>query len=139
MPYTGDIVSMMSRTSAKAPLMTTTENGVRARVEGIVKEGRSALVPTRPWASADFVVEHVPDCVLLRMDWNQSGPMSIMATPLQAAGSNGTSARCRGTYGVAASDCTAIRRRRTCPTCRRAPPSILVLPGFVVSMLFPQS
>ncbi|MDZ5662597.1 SDR family oxidoreductase [Nocardioides sp. S-58] len=65
--YPGYIVSEMSGTSARTPLMTSTEKGVRAMVEAIEKEKRSARVPAWPWAPLGFVVKHVPVGVLRRM------------------------------------------------------------------------
>ena len=65
--YPGYIVSEMSGTSAKTPLVASTEKGVRAMVEAIVKEKASARVPAWPWAPLGFVVKHVPVGVLRRM------------------------------------------------------------------------
>jgi len=65
--YPGHIVSEMSGTSARTPLMSSTEKGVRAMVEAIEKEKASAVVPTWPWAPLGFVVKHVPVGVLRRM------------------------------------------------------------------------
>ena len=65
--YPGYIVSEMSGTSAKTPLMTSTEKGVRAMVEAIEKEKKSARVPTWPWAPLGFVIKHVPVGVLRRL------------------------------------------------------------------------
>ncbi|MCW2737396.1 SDR family oxidoreductase [Nocardioides sp.] len=65
--YPGYIVSEMSGTSARTPLMSSTEKGVRAMVEAIEKEKASARVPAWPWAPLGFVVKHVPVGVLRRM------------------------------------------------------------------------
>jgi short-subunit dehydrogenase len=65
--YPGYIVSEMSGTSARTPLMTSTEKGVRAMVEAIEKEKASARVPAWPWGPLGFVVKHVPVGVLRRM------------------------------------------------------------------------
>ncbi|WP_242497515.1 SDR family oxidoreductase [Nocardioides oleivorans] len=65
--YPGYIVSEMSGTSAKTPLLSSTEKGVRAMVEAIEKEKPRARVPTWPWGPLGFVVKHVPTSVLRRM------------------------------------------------------------------------
>jgi len=65
--YPGYIVSEMSGTSAKTPLVSSTEKGVRAMVEAIEKEKKSARVPAWPWAPLGFVIKHVPVGVLRRM------------------------------------------------------------------------
>ncbi|HEV2797602.1 MAG TPA: SDR family oxidoreductase [Nocardioides sp.] len=65
--YPGYIVSEMSGTSAKTPLVSSTERGVRAMVEAIEKEKKSARVPAWPWAPLGFVVKRVPVGVLRRM------------------------------------------------------------------------
>ena len=65
--YPGYIVSEMSGTSAKTPLVSSTEKGVRAMVEAIEKEKASARVPTWPWAPLGFVIKHVPVGVLRKM------------------------------------------------------------------------
>lgn len=65
--YPGYIVSEMSGTSARTPLMTSTEKGVRAMVAAIEKEKASARVPAWPWGPLGFVVKHVPVSVLRRM------------------------------------------------------------------------
>ena len=65
--YPGYIVSEMSGTSARTPLMSSTEKGVRAMVAAIEKEKASAVVPSWPWAPLGFVVKHVPVGVLRRM------------------------------------------------------------------------
>jgi short-subunit dehydrogenase len=65
--YPGYIVSEMSGTSARTPLMTSTEKGVRAMVEAIEKEKASARVPAWPWAPLGFVIKRVPVGVLRRM------------------------------------------------------------------------
>jgi len=65
--YPGYIVSEMSGTSARTPLMAPTDKGVRAMVEAIEKERKSARVPAWPWAPLGFVVKHVPVGVLRRM------------------------------------------------------------------------
>ena len=65
--YPGYIVSEMSGTSAKTPLMASTEKGVRAMVEAIEKEKKSAVVPAWPWVPLGFVIRRVPVGVLRRM------------------------------------------------------------------------
>jgi short-subunit dehydrogenase len=65
--YPGYIESEMSGTSARTPLMTTTEKGVRAMVAAIEKEKASARVPAWPWAPLGFAVKRVPVGVLRRM------------------------------------------------------------------------
>ena len=65
--YPGYIVSEMSGTSARTPLVASTEKGVRAMVEAIEKEKKSARVPAWPWAPLGFVVKRVPVGVLRRM------------------------------------------------------------------------
>ncbi len=65
--YPGYIVSEMSGTSARTPLMTSTEKGVRAMVEAIEKEKKSAVVPAWPWVPLGFVVKRVPVGLLRRM------------------------------------------------------------------------
>ena len=65
--YPGYIVSEMSGTSAKTPLVSSTARGVRSMVEAIEKEKKSARVPAWPWAPLGFVVKHVPVGLLRRM------------------------------------------------------------------------
>ena len=65
--YPGYIVSEMSGTSAKTPLMASTERGVRAMVDAITKEKKSARVPAWPWAPLGSVIKHVPVGLLRRM------------------------------------------------------------------------
>ena len=65
--YPGYIASEMSGTSAKTPLMASTEKGVRAMVEAIEKEKSSARVPAWPWGPLGFVIKHVPVGVLRKM------------------------------------------------------------------------
>jgi short-subunit dehydrogenase len=65
--YPGYIESEMSGTSARTPLVSSTEKGVRAMVEAIEKEKKSARVPAWPWAPLGFVIKHVPVGVLRRM------------------------------------------------------------------------
>ena len=65
--YPGYIVSEMSGTSARTPLVSSTARGVRSMVEAIEKEKKSARVPTWPWVPLGFVVKHVPVGVLRRM------------------------------------------------------------------------
>ena len=65
--YPGYIVSEMSGTSARTPLVSSTEKGVRAMVDAIEKEKKSARVPAWPWAPLGFVVKRVPVGVLRRM------------------------------------------------------------------------
>ena len=65
--YPGYIVSEMSGTSARTPLMTSTEKGVRAMGEAIEKEKKSAVVPAWPWVPLGFVVKRVPVGLLRRM------------------------------------------------------------------------
>ena len=64
--YPGYIVSEMSGTSAKTPLVASTSRGVRSMVEAIEKEKRSAVVPAWPWAPLGFVIKRVPVGVLRR-------------------------------------------------------------------------
>ena len=65
--YPGYIVSEMSGTSARTPLVASTEKGVRAMVEAIEKEKSSARVPAWPWGPLGVVVKHVPVGVLRKM------------------------------------------------------------------------
>ena len=65
--YPGYIVSEMSGTSAKTPLMASTEKGVRAMVEAIEKEKKSAVVPAWPWVPLGFAIRRVPVGVLRKM------------------------------------------------------------------------
>ncbi len=65
--YPGYIVSEMSGTATRTPLMASTEKGVRAMVEAIEKEKASARVPAWPWGPLGFVIKHVPVGVLRRM------------------------------------------------------------------------
>jgi short-subunit dehydrogenase len=65
--YPGYIVSEMSGTSARTPLMTSTEKGVRSMVDAIEKEKKSARVPAWPWGPLGFVVRRVPVGILRRM------------------------------------------------------------------------
>src|SRR6478735_6580387 len=65
--YPGYIVSEMSGTSARTPLMTSTEKGVRAMVDAIEKERKSARVPVWPWGPLGFVVKRAPVGLLRRM------------------------------------------------------------------------
>lgn len=65
--YPGYIVSEMSGTSARTPLVSSTEKGVRAMVAAIEKEKASARVPAWPWGPLGFLVKHVPVSVLRRM------------------------------------------------------------------------
>ena len=65
--YPGYIVSEMSGTAARTPLMASTEKGVRAMVDAIEKEKPSARVPAWPWVPLGVVVKHVPVGLLRRM------------------------------------------------------------------------
>jgi short-subunit dehydrogenase len=65
--YPGYIVSEMSGTSARTPLMTTTEKGVRAMVRAIEKEKASVRVPEWPWQPLGLVMKYVPGSVLRKM------------------------------------------------------------------------
>jgi short-subunit dehydrogenase len=65
--YPGYIVSEMSGTAARTPLMTSTEKGVRAMVDAIEKERKSARVPVWPWGPLGFVVKRAPVGLLRRM------------------------------------------------------------------------
>lgn len=65
--YPGYIVSEMSGTSAKTPLMVSTEKGVCAMVEAMEKEKRSAVVPAWPWVPLGFVVKRVPTGLLRKL------------------------------------------------------------------------
>lgn len=58
--YPGYIVSEMSATSKATPLVASTERGVRAMVEAIEKEKKSAKVPPWPWVPVAFVLEKLP-------------------------------------------------------------------------------
>ena len=65
--YPGYIVSEMSGTSARTPLVSSTARGVKAMVDAIEKEKASARVPAWPWAPLGFVIKHVPVGLLRRM------------------------------------------------------------------------
>ena len=65
--YPGYIVSEMSGTSARTPLVSSTARGVKAMVDAIEKENASARVPAWPWAPLGFVIKHVPVGLLRRM------------------------------------------------------------------------
>jgi short-subunit dehydrogenase len=65
--YPGYIVSEMSGTATRTPLMTSTEKGVRAMVAAIEQEKASARVPAWPWVPLGFVIKHVPVSLLRRM------------------------------------------------------------------------
>ena len=65
--YPGYIVSEMSGTSARTPLMTSTEKGVRAMVEAIEKGKKSAVVPAWPWVPLGFAVRRAPVGLLRRL------------------------------------------------------------------------
>ena len=66
--YPGYIASEMNAGAAAGqPLMVSTEKGVRAMVEAIEKEKKSARVPAWPWGPLGFVIKHVPVGVLRRM------------------------------------------------------------------------
>ena len=65
--YPGYIVSEMSGTATRTPLMASTEKGVRAMVDAIEKEKKSARVPAWPWAPLGFVVQRLPVGLLRRM------------------------------------------------------------------------
>jgi len=59
--YPGYIASEMNEHVAeKAPMMVSTEKGVRAMVEAIEKEKASACVPPLPWAPMSVVMRHAP-------------------------------------------------------------------------------
>ena len=64
--YPGYIVSEMSASSEKTPLVASTEDGVRAMVSAIEKEKASARVPPWPWGPLGFVLKHVPLPLLRR-------------------------------------------------------------------------
>ena len=65
--YPGYIVSEMSGTATRTPLMASTEKGVRAMVDAIEKEKKAARVPAWPWAPLGLVVQRVPVGLLRRM------------------------------------------------------------------------
>lgn len=65
--YPGYIESEMSGTSARTPLMVSTEKGVRSMVEAIEKQKASAVVPAWPWVPLGFVVKRLPVGLLRRM------------------------------------------------------------------------
>ena len=65
--YPGYIVSEMSGSSAKTPLVSSTEHGVRSMVEAIEKEKKSAVVPAWPWVPLGLVVRRVPVGLLRRL------------------------------------------------------------------------
>lgn len=59
--YPGYIASEMNEQVAdRAPMMVSTEKGVRAMVEAIEKEKASACVPPLPWAPMSVVMKHAP-------------------------------------------------------------------------------
>lgn len=58
--YPGYIVSEMSATSVRTPLVASTEAGVRAMVRAIEKEKASARVPGWPWRPVGFALKHLP-------------------------------------------------------------------------------
>lgn len=65
--YPGYIDSEMhAGASGRAPLMASTEKGVRAMVDAIEKEKDSACVPTLPWAPMSVLMKHAPLPVLKR-------------------------------------------------------------------------
>ena len=64
--YPGYIASEMNA-GARAPMMVSTEKGVRAIVDAIEKEKASARVPTLPWAPLGTVIRHAPLPVLKRL------------------------------------------------------------------------
>ena len=57
----------MSGTSARTPLVSSTEKGVRAMVDAIEKEKKTARDPARPWGPPGFVIKRVPVGLLRRM------------------------------------------------------------------------
>jgi len=65
--YPGYIESEMSATSAKTPLVTTTEKGVRSMVRAIEKEKASARVPSWPWEPFGFALKHLPLSIARRL------------------------------------------------------------------------
>lgn len=65
--YPGYIESEMSARSAKTPLMTTTEKGVRSMVRAIEREVPSARVPGWPWEPFGFALRHLPFAFARRM------------------------------------------------------------------------
>lgn len=65
--YPGYIESEMSARSAKTPLMTTTEKGVRSMVRAIEREVASARVPGWPWGPFGFALRHLPFAIARRM------------------------------------------------------------------------
>ncbi len=59
--YPGYIASEMNDSSGQhAPLMASTEKGVRAMVAAIEKEKDHAFVPPLPWAPLSVVMRHAP-------------------------------------------------------------------------------
>jgi short-subunit dehydrogenase len=58
--YPGYIASEMSSTSAKTPLVVSTERGVRAMVKAIEAEPAQAKVPAWPWVPLGFAMRHLP-------------------------------------------------------------------------------
>lgn len=65
--YPGYIVSEMNDTSARAPLVASTEAGVRAMVAAIEKEKPSARVPAWPWVPLGLVLRYAPLGLLRRL------------------------------------------------------------------------
>lgn len=59
--YPGYIASEMNANAEqRAPMMTSTEKGVRAIVAAIEKEKNHAFVPQLPWAPMSLVLRHAP-------------------------------------------------------------------------------
>lgn len=62
----GYIRSEMNDASA-APLMASTEDGVRAMVRAIEREAGSAIVPAWPWRPLSVMIRHAPLRILRRL------------------------------------------------------------------------
>jgi short-subunit dehydrogenase len=59
--YPGYIASEMNaKAEQAAPMMASTEKGVRAMVSAIEKEKDHAFVPALPWAPLSVVMRHAP-------------------------------------------------------------------------------
>ena len=65
--YPGFIASEMSGTSARTPLMASTEKGVRSMVRAIEKEKASVRVPEWPWQPLGIVMKYAPVSLLRKM------------------------------------------------------------------------
>ncbi|HEU4567930.1 MAG TPA: SDR family oxidoreductase [Marmoricola sp.] len=66
--YPGYIASEMNeRVGGRAPMMVSTEKGVRAMVTAIEEEKATAHVPTWPWAPMRHLMKHAPLPLFRRM------------------------------------------------------------------------